>query len=63
MANYDDLEWHREKYKIPAKKGMLVKVDEGHGIIMGSHGSFIRIKVQGKLSPSNYHPLEIEFDS
>ena len=47
----------RDKYNVPAKRGMLVELENNmKGIIVGSHKLYLRIKVFDRNGISTYHP-------
>lgn len=47
----------RKKYNVPAKRGMKIKLeDDMEGIIVGSQGLYLRVRVLGKTGISTYHP-------
>lgn len=47
----------RDKYNVPAKRGMIVGVgNDMKGVIVGSYGLYLRIRVYGDVGISTYHP-------
>lgn len=59
IKDIDDLEWHREHYNVPAKKGLHVLVGKVRGIIIGASGPHVRIQLEGAKHKSSHHPTEI----
>lgn len=55
------MEYIRETYRVPAKKGGRVKYinDSGvttEGTITGTHGAYIKVKIDGDKHSDCYHP-------
>lgn len=55
------MEYIRETYGVPAKKGGRVKYTNGsgvatEGVITGTHGAYIKVKMDGDKLSECYHP-------
>lgn len=51
------MEQIRQKYNVPAKRGMTVGVGKyTKGKIIGSQGMYLRIKVYDQVGIGTYHP-------
>lgn len=51
------IEQIRKKYGVPAKRGMVVEVENGmKGKIVGSYGLYLQIRVFDRTGISSYHP-------
>lgn len=50
------MKYIRDTYKVPAKRGMKVIADGEPGKIVGSHGAYLRIKLDFKKKPLPFHP-------
>jgi hypothetical protein len=50
------MEWIRETYNVPAKRGMKVIVQGQEGTIIGSKGQYLRIRKEGEQKALSYHP-------
>lgn len=50
------MEYIRRTYGVPAKRGMRVVIDGKPGRIVSSMGGYLRVRLDGELRPSNYHP-------
>lgn len=61
IGEVDNLEWHRESYNIPAKKGLHVTVDGIRGIITGASGPHIKVHLEGDKYDRPFHPRDITF--
>jgi len=56
------MEYIRNYYKVPAKRGMLVKYQGKPGIIVGAKDAYLRIRLEGEKSIGSYHPTwEIQY--
>ena len=52
----------RDHYGVPAKRGMEVVAQGRKGRIVGSRGSYLRIKVDGEKNILSFHPTwEMEY--
>lgn len=52
------LEYIREHYKVPAKLDMTVIAQGQRGTIVGSKGSYLEIKMEGKKNSLLFHPTD-----
>lgn len=56
------MEYIRNHYNVPAKRGGRVKFGDREGTIIGSHGAKLRIKLDGDTWSRLYHPTwDIEY--
>ena len=56
------LNYIREFYNVPAKRGMSVLVQGKKGIIVGARHQYLRIRIEGEKKIGSYHPTwEIEY--
>jgi hypothetical protein len=56
------LEYIREVYNVPARRGMKVIAHGRNGIIVGAKGPHLRIKIQGEKNILSFHPTwEMEY--
>jgi hypothetical protein len=46
----------RNYYKVPAKRGGKVKYEGKTGIIIGSRLAYLRIRLEGEKEIKSYHP-------
>lgn len=52
----------RRAYNIPAKRGGRITFQGKPGVIVGSRGPYLRIRLNGEQEARNYHPTwEIEY--
>lgn len=58
----DNLTAIREKFGVPARRGVAVEVDGQPGIITGMSGDFVRVKLRGREAGVPFHPHEITYD-
>jgi hypothetical protein len=57
----DNLSAIREKFGVPARRGVAVEVDGQPGIITGMSGDFVRVKLRGREAGVPFHPHEITY--
>jgi len=56
------MEWIRRHYNVPAKRGMKVIAQGRKGIIVGSKGEYLRVRVEGEKNTISFHPeWEMEY--
>jgi len=55
------LEYIRKYYGVPAKRGAQVRYKGTHGIITGSRGAYIRVRLEGEKRSLPYHPTDVEW--
>lgn len=61
-ANDLNLKYIRERYKVPAYKGVEIKNEEGEtGIISGADGSYIQACFEKRPMLRTYHPKDVEY--
>lgn len=46
----------RERYKVPARRGQRVLYKGKPGVITGSRGCYIRVRLDGETESGVYHP-------
>ncbi len=52
----------RQKYNVPAKRGMDVIAQGRKGVIVGSKGLYLRVRVEGEKNIISFHPeWEMEY--
>lgn len=49
------LEYIRKTYQVPAKRGAHVIANGDPGVITGSRGAYLRIRVEGRTKIRCYH--------
>ena len=56
------LEYIRKYYGVPAKRGMKIKYFNKSGVIVGSLGAYLKIRLDGECNTKPYHPTyELEY--
>lgn len=50
------LDYIRSYYQVPAKRDMRVVADGKPGVIVGAEGQWLRIRIDGEVSPTFWHP-------
>ncbi len=51
------MEYIRETYGVPAKRGTPVEYCEAeHGVIVGAKGAYLRVRFLGERRPRTLHP-------
>lgn len=56
------LDYIRNRYHVPAKRGGKVRYRGKSGTIVGAHRGYLRIRLDGEKSIGNYHPTyELEY--
>jgi hypothetical protein len=55
------LEYIRNYYGVPAKKGKIVKYKERFGIITGHSGPHVKVRLDGEKNALPYHPMDLEY--
>jgi hypothetical protein len=50
------MKWIRDRYKVPAKRGMKVAAQGERGIIIGSKNGYLRIQIEGRKKNLLFHP-------
>lgn len=50
------MEYIRKRYQVAAKRGMRVVADGKPGVITGSVGSYLRIRLDGEKTSGRWHP-------
>lgn len=46
----------RNHYNVPAKRGGRVRYNGKPGVITGTRGQYLRIRLDGEKRAGNYHP-------
>ena len=59
---YDPLEYVRNYYKVPAKKGKIVSYNGKLGVITGGSGPHVKVKLEGEKHARPYHPSDLNFN-
>ena len=60
--SYDPLEYVRNYYRVPAKKGKIVSYNGKLGIITGASGPHVKVKLEGMKHALCYHPSDLKYD-
>ncbi len=50
------MDYIRKTYDVPAKRGMRVCADGDNGVITGSSGTYLLIRLDGEKTSNRYHP-------
>ena len=50
------MKWIRKYYNVPAKRGMEVIAERRHGVIVGSKGEYLRVRIDGEKNIMSFHP-------
>jgi len=50
------MQFIRKHYGVPAKRGLPVAVEGKRGVITGSCGSHLKIRIDGETKSRKYHP-------
>ena len=60
--SYRSLDWVREQYDVPARRGMRV-VHEGRdrGVITCADAQYVRVRFDGEKCSSRCHPLSLDY--
>ncbi len=56
MSHFNGMEYIRQAYDVPAKRGMRVTVDGHGGKITGSDGQYLRVRFDGGRRSLKCHP-------
>lgn len=56
MSGYRSFDYVRERYGVPAKRGMRVIADGKPGRITSGAGHYIRVLIDGDKHSSYWHP-------
>jgi len=59
---YDPLEYIRDYYGVPAKKGVVVKYKEKFGVITGASGPYVKVRLDGEKNANPYHPDDLDYN-
>ncbi|KTC71467.1 hypothetical protein Lqui_2124 [Legionella quinlivanii] len=51
------MQYIRRYYKVPAKRGQKVIANGQLGVITGSRGAYLRIRLEKEKKSSLYHPI------
>lgn len=52
------MKWIRDRYKVPAKRGMNVIAQGDRGTIVGSRNGYLRIQIDGQKKIFSFHPTD-----
>jgi hypothetical protein len=50
------MKWIRDRYKVPAKRGMEVTAQGIRGTIVGSKNGYLRIRIDERKRILSFHP-------
>ncbi len=50
------MDYIRKAYGVPAKRGGRVNCEGRHGVITGTRGPYLRIRIDGEKASRLYHP-------
>lgn len=56
MLNGNKMDYIRNYYKVPAKKGGRVEYEGKAGTIVGTRNAYLRIRLDGEKKIKSYHP-------
>jgi len=56
------LEYIRDYYRVPAKKGKIVIYKGKFGIITGARGPHVKVRLDGEKHAKPYHPSDLIYD-
>jgi hypothetical protein len=59
---YDPLEYIRNYYDVPAKRGKVVSYNGSLGVITGASGSHVKVRLEGQKNALPYHPSDLKYD-
>lgn len=59
---YDPLEYVRNYYGVPAKKGKIVKYKDKLGVITGASGPHVKVRLDGEKNALPYHPTDLNYE-
>ena len=57
------LEYIREYYGVPAKRGEHVRYKGVDGVITGASGPRVKVRLNGEKHSAPYHPTDLEYMS
>jgi hypothetical protein len=55
-ARQGQFDYVRQRYGVPARRGMRVVADGNPGRITSGAGNYIRVLIDGEKRPSTWHP-------
>ena len=56
------LEYIRNYYRVPAKKGKIVSYKGKLGMITGASGPHVKVRLEGEKNALPYHPDDLKYD-
>ena len=56
------LEYIRNYYRVPAKKGKIVSYKNKLGVITGANGPHVKMRLEGERYSLSYHPSDLKYD-
>lgn len=59
---YDPLEYIRNYYGVPAKKGKVVSYNGILGVITGANNAHVMVRLEGEKHAEAYHPDDLKYD-
>ncbi len=61
MSGRRSLEYVKEKYGVPVKRGMRVGTYRGEGVVTCGNGAHIRVRIDGEKNSGSHHPLALDY--
>ncbi len=55
------LKYIREYYEVPAKRGKPVRYRGKAGVVTGSSGALVKVRLDGQKHARPYHPTDLEW--
>jgi len=56
------LEYIRNYYEVPAKKGKIIAYKGRLGVITGASGPYVKVRLEGDRNSLPYHPADLKYD-
>ena len=51
----------RDYYGVPARRGEPVKYKGNHGVVTGTSGAYVKVRLEGQKHSNPYHPTDLEW--
>lgn len=62
MSGRRSLEYVKDNYGVPVKRGMRVRAEDGRaGIVTCGDGAYVRVRLDGDKRSGRYHPLSLDY--
>ncbi|MDX8151122.1 hypothetical protein SK069_05920 [Patulibacter brassicae] len=64
MSGRYSLDYVREKYGVPVKRGQRVRVSKGRGaegVVTSGDAQYVRVRLDGEKRSGRYHPLDLDY--